>query len=204
MESIENKIYRRIRGKSYLWAFSETDFGDLGSREAVRQSLVRLVKQGKIRRVIHGLYDYPKYSEMLKQQISPDLSQVAQALSRKFGWRIQPSGNTALNFLGLSTQVPGKIVYFSDGSNRDYRIGKQSLIFRKTLLKHAVFKYPETALVVQALDALTQDRFNSEIAKKIRAHFDEGMLKKILLDAQSVKGWIHKCIRIICVGGKSE
>jgi len=201
MESIKNRIYRRIRGKGYLWAFSDVDFGDIGSREAVRQSLSRLVKQGKIRRVIRGVYDYPKYSELLKQQVSPDLSQVAQALARKFGWRIQPSGDTALNFLGLSTQVAAKIVYLSDGFNREYRIGKRSLIFKKTLLKHTGLKYSETALVVQALDALTQDRFNPKITKKIRSHFDEVMLKKILLDAQSVKGWIHKCIRIICVGG---
>ena len=204
MQSIEDNIYMRISGKGRLWAFSETDFGDIGSREAVRQALVRLVKQGKIRRVIRGLYDYPKYSELLKQQVSPDLSQVAQALARKFGWRIQPSGDTAVNFLGLSTQVAGKIVYFSDGSDREYQIGKQSLIFKKTMLKHAGLKYPETALIVQALDALTQDRFNAEIARKIRSHFDEGMLKKILLDAQSVKGWIHKCIRIICLGGHGE
>ncbi|MBI3616877.1 MAG: hypothetical protein HY210_01465 [Candidatus Omnitrophica bacterium] len=204
MKSIEDNIYMRISGKGPLWAFSETDFGDIGSREAVRQALVRLVKQGKIRRVIRGLYDYPKYSEMLKQQMSPDLGQVAHALARKFGWRIQPSGDTALNFLGISTQVAGKVVYFSDGPEREYLVGKQPLIFQKTLLKHAALKYPETALIVQALEVLTRDRFNPGIAKKIRSHFDKSMLKKILLDAQSVKGWIHKCIRVICVGGQSE
>lgn len=88
---------------------------------------------------------------MLGQWVSPDLKQVAQALARKFGWRIQPSGDTALNFLGLSTQIAGKIIYFSDGPHREYIVGKQSLIYKKTLLKHASLRYPESALIVQAL-----------------------------------------------------
>ena len=204
MQSIDNKIYRRISGKGYLWAFSDSDFWDIAPRESARQSLIILLKSGKIRRLLRGLYDYPKFSEFLNKPVSPDLDQVAHALARKFGWRIQPSGDTALNFLGISTQVAGKVVYFSDGPDREYLIGKQPLIFKKTLLKHAASKYPETALIVQALDVLTQDRFNPEIAKKIRSHFDEAMLKKILLDARSVKGWIYDCIRIICLGGKSE
>lgn len=204
MQSIDNKIYRRISGKGYLWAFSDSDFWDIAPRESARQSLIILLKSGKIRRLLRGLYDYPKFSEFLNKPVSPDLDQVAHALARKFGWRIQPSGDTALNFLGISTQVAGKVVYFSDGPDREYLIGKQPLIFQKTLLKHAASKYPETALIVQALDVLTQDRFNPEIAKKIRSHFDEAMLKKILLDARSVKGWIYDCIRIICLGGKSE
>ena len=132
------------------------------------------------------------------------MHQIAKALARKFGWRIQPSGDAALNFLGLSTQVAGKIVYFSDGPDREYLIGKQPLIFKKTLLKHAALKYEETALVVQALDVLTKDRFDPQVAKKIRSHFNEAMLKKILLDARRVKGWIYDCIRIICLGDKSE
>ena len=204
MEAIESKIYRRIRGKGCLWAFSDSDFWDIAPRDSIRQSLVRLLKEGKIRRLRHGLYDYPKFSEFLNEQVSPDLGRVAQALARKFGWRIQPSGDTALNFLGLSTQVAGKTVYLSDGPDREYLIGKQSLIFQKTLLKHAALKYPESALVVQALEALSQDRFTTEIAKKIRSRFNVAVLKRILLDARCVKGWIYDCIRVICLGGGNE
>ena len=204
MQSIGNSIYKRICTKGHDWVFSDKDFWDIGSRGAVRLELFRLVKSGKIRRVMRGIYDYPKFSKMLGQWVSPDLNHVAQALARKFGWRIQPSGDTALNFLGLSTQVAGKVVYFSDGPDRKYLIGKQPLIFQKTFLKHAALKYPESALVVQALDVLTQNRFNPEVAKKIRSHFNKVVLKKILLDAQYVKGWIYDCLRIICLGGKSE
>ena len=118
MQSTGNRIYKRVCGKGRAWAFSEKDFWDIGTRVSVRVELFRLAQNGKIRRVMRGVYDYPRFSEMLGQWLSPDLNQVAEALARKFGWHIQSSGDTELNLLGLSTQVPGKIVYFSDGPNR--------------------------------------------------------------------------------------
>ncbi|MBF0594685.1 MAG: hypothetical protein HQL22_06935 [Candidatus Omnitrophica bacterium] len=204
MQSIGNKVYKRICVKGHCWSFSDNDFGDVGSGGAVRLELFRLVKAGKIRRVIRGIYDYPRFSKLLGQPAAPDLTQVAQALARKFGWRIHPSGDTALNFLGLSTQVPGNIVYLSDGPNREYVIGKQKIMFQKTLLKQVALRYPESALVVQALQALKQDRFNAQVANKIRDHFKGPMLKKILVDTRNVKGWIYDSIRVICLGDNSE
>ena len=200
MEPIKNKIYRKVRSRNTQWTFTERDFVDIGSREAIRQALVRLVKEGKIRRVMRGIYDYPEYIKVLNKQASPDLNQVAQALARKFGWRIQPSGDTALNVLGLSTQVPGRIIYLSDGPNREYLVGKRQLIFQKTLLKHAGLKHRESALVVHGLEALGEERFSPKVGRKIRSNFDEAMLKKILLDSRRVKGWIYDCIRVICLG----
>ena len=187
-----------------MWAFSDADFRDMASRDAIRQSFVRLVRENKIRRIRRGLYDYPKFSETLNQLLSPDLNQAAQALARKFGWRIQPSGETALNLLGLSTQVPGKVIYLSDGPHKEYRIGNRQLTFQKTLLKHSALKLPESALFVQALEVLTQERFNKKIAKKVRMQFNEALLKNILLDTRSVKGWIYDCIRVICLGEENE
>jgi hypothetical protein len=73
-----------------------------------------LLQNGTIRRVIRGLYDYPRFSTLLDQELSPDTDQAAQALARKFRWRIQPIGAVAQNLLGLSTQVPARIVYLSE------------------------------------------------------------------------------------------
>jgi hypothetical protein len=81
------------------------DFLDLGGRPTVDSGLHRLEKRGEIRRVIRGIYDYPRFSKLLDQSLRPDIDQVARALARKFRWRIQPSGATALNFLGLSTDT---------------------------------------------------------------------------------------------------
>jgi hypothetical protein len=93
--------------------------------------------------------------------VSPDIDQVAQALARKFGWRIQPGGAMAQNLQGLSTQVPARAVYLSDGPNRTYRIGDTTLIFKHTALKEAGFKLRESGLIVQALKSLGPDRVAS-------------------------------------------
>ena len=204
MQSIGNKIYKRICAKGHGWVFSDKDFRGIGSRGAVRLELFRLVKNGKIRRVMRGIYAYPKFSKMLGQWLSPDLHQVAQVLAHKFGWRIQPSGDTALNLLGLSTQVPGKIVYLSDGPQRKYSLGKLQLIFKKTVSKHVSFKYQQTAWIVQALNTLKQNRVDDKVIKQIRSQFNASMRKKILSDVGIVSGWIYDCIRMICSEKKGE
>ncbi|MBF0523146.1 MAG: hypothetical protein HQL24_08840 [Candidatus Omnitrophica bacterium] len=198
MQTIEDKIHKRIRGKGRAWAFSDTDFKDIATGDTVRQSLSRLTKKGRIRRVVRGVYDYPKYSKMLKQLLSPDLNQIAQALARKFGWRIQPSGDTALNVLGISTQIPNKMVYLSDGPNRIYKVGHRQIVFQKNALKYASLKIAESALIVQALSVLQKERIDGSVIKKIRDYFEPAIRKKILKDARVVNGWIYELIRQIC------
>ncbi len=117
-QTIENKLAYRILGNGRGWAFSPRDFLDIGERATVDSALHRLMARGEVRRVIRGIYDYPRFSKLLEQQVSPDIDQVARTIGRKFRWRIQPSGATAMNLLGLSTQVPGRVVYLSDGPDR--------------------------------------------------------------------------------------
>src|SRR5260370_35207911 len=126
-QTFEDKALYRIRGTGVGWAFTSRDFLDLGGRSTVDFAVQRVEKRGEIRRVIRGIYDYPRFSKLLDQSLSPDIDQVARALARKFRWRIQPSGATALNFLGLSTQVPARAVYLSDGPDRVYQIGNTAL-----------------------------------------------------------------------------
>ena len=140
MQSIANKILSRVHGRGRGWAFSTNDFISEFTREQIDNALSNLTKDGKIRRVYRGIYDYSKYSTILDQYLSPNFDQVAQAMARKFNWRIQPSGDAALNLLGLSTQVPGRIIYLSDGPNRKYTIGNYTLEFKKSALKDVAEK----------------------------------------------------------------
>lgn len=198
-QAIEYKIHNRIRGKGRSWVFSDRDFRDIASCDAVRQVLSRLTKKDRIRRIIPGLYDYPPFSDVLKQQLSPDIHQAAQALARKFGWRIQPSGNTALNVLGLSTQIPAKAVYFSDGPARSYQIGNRKILFQKTALKYASLNLPDSALVVQALSALGKEKIDDGIVQKIREKIPVSKRKRILKDTRVVNSWVYEFIRSICL-----
>jgi hypothetical protein len=197
MHSIEDKIVSRIYGNGRGWAFSQADFADLGSRAATDKALQRLAARGTIRRALRGIYDYPRHSEKLARELSPDMDQVARALARKFGWRIQATGPAALNLLGLSTQVPGRIAYLSDGPDRMYRVGGQALAFEHTVMKEAGFKYRESALLVQALKALGPDRISADTAGKLRV-FLGGLRAKVLRDTRTASGWIRDTILRIC------
>ena len=198
MQPVKNKVLSRIYGRGRGWAFSRSDFIENFSMESIDLSLFKLAKEGKIRRVCRGMYDYPKYSDLLRQELSPDFDQVAQAFARKFNWRIQPSGDAALNLLGLSTQVPGKLIYLSDGPNRKYTIENYTLEFKRSALKDVGFKYRESGLLVQALKALGKERITEQIISKIRKQLDSNKYLKIVRDTKSSTGWIYDSIKKIC------
>lgn len=198
MQAINNKVLSRIQGRGRGWTFSSSDFIEEFRSVNIDKALSVLTKEGKIRRVCRGIYDYPKYSELLKQEMSPDYDQVAQAFARKFNWRISPSGDAALNLLGLSTQVPGRLIYLSDGPNRKYTIGNYLLVFKKSALKDVGFKHRESSLIVQALKALGKERVTEQVINSIRKQFDSKTCQKILKDAKPATTWIYESIKQIC------
>lgn len=196
-QTVEEKILSRVYGNGRGWSFSPADFADLGIRATIDSALHRLFKGKHIRRTLRGIYDYPRYSDVLKEQLSPDLDQVAHAIARKFGWRIQPDGATAQNLLGLSTQVPGRIHYLSDGPNRTYEVGKTPLVFEHTALKEAVFKLRESRLLVQALKAMREEQITSRVILQLRRRFDHSLRQRILLDTKTATGWVYSAIQEI-------
>jgi len=200
VQSIASKVISRIYGRGRGWAFSSNDFVDEFTRDQVDNALSDLAKNGKIRRVCRGIYDYPKYSILLAQDLSPNFDQVAQAFARKFNWRIQPSGDAVLNLLGLSTQVPGRFIYLSDGPTRKYSIGNYTLEFKKSALKDVGFKYRESGLIVQAIKALGKDRISKSTIENIRKQLDVKRCKQIIKDTKSVTSWIYSYVKQICKG----
>lgn len=200
MQSIENKVFSIIKGTGRGYVFSGADFIDKFNTSSIDLALSNLSKTGKIRRVIRGIYDFPKYSKLLEQYLSPEMDKIAYALARKFKWRIEPSGDIALYFFGLSTQVPGRYIYFSDGPNREYEIFGNQLEFKKTALKEIGFKYSESALLVQAIKTLGKDNIASEIIEKMRNEIDGKLYAKIIKDTKTTSDWIYSVIKQICQG----
>ena len=125
------------------------------------------------------------------------MDQVAHALARKFAWRIQPDGATAQNLLGLSNQVPARIVYLSDGPDRSYTVRKTLLAFEHTALKEAGFKLPESRLIVQALKAYGENRITPKIIAQVQKRFDPALRQRILLDTKTATGWVYAAIQEI-------
>jgi len=126
------KVFYFIAGHGRGWAFSSSDLVHRFTRQEIDNTLSDLAQKGKIRRLARGIYDYPKYSELLAKELGPDIEQVARAYARKFNWDIEVSGDTALDVLGLSTQVVGKYIYLSNGPNKSYKLSDgRTIEFKK-------------------------------------------------------------------------
>jgi hypothetical protein len=120
-------------------AFSAKDFLDIATRGTIDVTLGDLTREGLTRRIGRGLYDLPKINAALGEKLSPDIDETARAIARRQRWKIVPEGTWAANLLGLSTQVPAKIVYLTDGPNSKVPIGRHTIHF-----KHArPEKWPE-------------------------------------------------------------
>lgn len=195
MQSIEYKILSRIYGHGRGWCFSQIDFSNLGSRGSIDIALHRLEKKDTIRRISRGLYEYPRFSSFFNTMLGPDMDEAARAVGRKFKWEVVPNGPTALNILGVSTQVPSKYVYISNGPNRTFHILGTELVFQHQEARQTVFEHIESALIIQALRSLGKDNITAEAARKIRDRFDEKKWSRIIKDTSAVASWIHDEIK---------
>jgi Family of unknown function (DUF6088) len=148
--SIPDRIMRRARNTGRGGVFTPSDFLDVAARAAVDQALSRLVKSGKLRRLSYGLYDFPKIHPKLGM-LSPTPDDVAQALARETGSQVQISGVRAANALGLTTQVPAKNTYLTDGPPRRVVLGKRVVELRHASPKHLIAPGSAAGTVVQAL-----------------------------------------------------
>ena len=198
MQSIDDKILSRIYGNGRGYSFTSFDFVGEFKDNNIDKALSTLTKEGKIRRITRGIYDYPKYSEFLQQTLSPDIDAVAQAYARKFNWQIEISGESALNYLGLSTQVEGNYIYLSSGPNRQYQINNTTLTFKHTALKNIGFKCKESSLLVQALKALGEHHIDATVKEKLASWLNPAVCNKVLKDTQTATTWIYETIKEIC------
>ncbi len=194
MNDIINSIYGHGRG----WVFSPNDFVAITPRSNIRIILHRLTNAGTVRRIMRGLYDYPRKSKYAEGFLSPDPEQVAQALARKFRWRIHPSGETALNFLGLSTQVPAQYLYQSDGPTRTFKWDGGKLSFKHTRRKDLAELSPKSALVVSALKALGKERIDNKVLGTLRRKISINEKKALLKETRFITGWIYDTLLKIC------
>jgi len=193
-QSIENKIFNRICSKNKGWVFTPSHFLDLGSRTSVAQSLVRLVKAGSIRRLAHGLYDYPKKHSMLGD-LPANYECIAQALAGRDSLNIQPSGPYAANLLGLTEQVPARIVFLTDGSNRTVQINKQQIVLKRTTPKNMATAGRLSGLVIQALRYLGQNHVDDNIIGMLKKRFSSDDKRQLMNDLRYAPVWIGNIFR---------
>lgn len=203
MQSIEDRVLEEIDRHDEDWCFSPKDFLDLAGRDALDKAFSRLTSEGKIRRIGRGLYDIPRYSDLLKTVLSPSSDQIAKTVARKHGWRILPTGAYAANMLNLSTQVPMKIVYQSDGPSKSMKFGNSTIYFKKTAPKDMASD-EMSGLVINALKYLGKDHVTPSVIAKLSSRFDEKQKRRLLKEAQFRTDWIFEMIQKICKDGDRD
>ncbi len=197
MQTMRDQIVARIERLGEGKAFSAKDFLDIASRTMIDVTLADLALDGKIRRVRRGLYDMPRVNPSLGGKLSPDIDEAARAIARRQKWKIVPEGAWAANLLGLSTQVPAKIVYLTDGPNNEVAIGRRSIYFKHARPKALAGLEGKFALVVQALRHLGKEGVGPREIATLRAALAPAEKRKLVKDTRFGVDWIYEVAKRI-------
>jgi hypothetical protein len=194
MESVESQIEKKIRRKPDGTIVFSEDFVDFATLDAVHKALQRLEAKKEIARVAPGIYVKPKMNAYIGP-VLPSAEQVAEAIARRDKVRTVPTGAYALNALGLSTQVPMKIVLLTDGSPREIQIGKRTIKFKKTTPKTLLAKGKISRLVIQALKALGDGKVSAEMQQKMIALLQKENKADLQHDILLAPAWIRHILK---------
>ena len=167
MNSIQQEISTQLSSFTPGTILFPTDFRGVGTDDAVRQALSRLTKEGKLERLAHGIYFLPKIHQIFGKLL-PSMEEVAEAVALHEHIRIKPAGAYALNKLGLSTQVPTRLVYITDGQARQIKIGKGGVKFKPVTPKKFGMKGPISSLLIQGLEELNTDQVEPDVETRIK------------------------------------
>ena len=173
---------------------------DFGTRAGVDQALSRLVKAGTIRRCGRGLYDIPR-SHPWFGTLSPDPESAVRAMAARQGIELRPTGAEAANLLGLSEQVPAKMIYLtSGGARRILKIKNLSIELRPGGRRQMAMTARPTGLVVAALRSLGRGHITE--ARLARLHHDlpEKDRRTLLKDLPLAPAWMHGWLRYLATG----
>lgn len=194
MLSIESKIEKAIKSKPRGVLFFADDFISHGSSRAIQKALERLTNKGIIRRVTRGIFVRPVLSEYIGE-VMPTAEEVAQGIAKRDKIKILPTGSHAMNKLGLSTQIPLKLVYLTDGSPREIQIGKRTIKLKKTTPKNLMAKGKISGLVIQALKEVGQKKVTKEFEEKIIQLLSDEKQEDLEHDIPLAPVWIRKIMQ---------
>lgn len=162
----------------------------MGTRTSVGNALSELTEAETIRRLARGLYDYPKKHPKLGL-LSPDPDAIARAISEKDDSRLQPSGAYAVNLLGLSQQVPAKIVYLTDGAEKSVEVGNQRIQLKRTTPKNMATTGRPSGLVIQAFRYLGKDGVTATHLETLKRILPETDRERLWKDRVHAPAWMH-------------
>lgn len=193
---LERKIKHSPKGKLFILS----DFDSVADYNNIKTNVRNLVKDGVLEKVFSGIYMKPNYSEFLGEYLQPDTYELAKAYARKFNWTITPSGSTALNILGLDTQVPARMNFISTGPTRSVTFGKREVQFRHKVLRDSNYSEP-TALLIEGLKTYKKFHGENSITDKtlqtINKRITDEQFNCIEKELVNTRAWIRDCLKVM-------
>jgi predicted transcriptional regulator of viral defense system len=197
------KIVRRIRSHGRGWVFTPTHHADLGTRNAIASALKRLKADGEIRQLARGLYDYPLHDPQLGP-LAPSADAIAAALAARGAIRLQPSGDYAANKLGLSEQVPVRIVFLTDGPDKKVRLGKREIILSHTTPRNMATAGRLSGTLIQAMKYLGKNRIDDRVINILHNQIPPSQHAAIHKDLAHAPAWIAAALRPLIAIERAE
>ena len=199
MQSVEHTILSKIYGHGRGWVFTPASFLDLGTRTAVASALARHKRAGIVRQLARGLYDYPMEHPKLGR-VAPPADAVARAIARRDAVRLQPAGAYAANVLGLSEQVPTKIVFLTDGPARRLKLGRREIVLRRTTPRNMATAGRKSGTVIQALRHIGRRNVDARVVSIVDRQLNPADRAQLLKDLRYAPAWIADLLRPLTSG----
>lgn len=202
-KSVDSQLLGRIISKRRGWVFTPADFLDLGSRTAVGIALMRHARTGTIRQLARGLYDYPIQSPRFGT-IPPSDESIASALKGRDDFRLQASGAHAANVLGLSTQVPVRAVFLTDGRSRKVKLGKREIVLKNASSRQMATAGRVSGTIIQALRWIGKRHVDDRMIASLRRKISDSDKQQLLKDLRYAPAWIAEIMREVAQPKKPE
>lgn len=191
---IEPKARSVIFGHRGGWVFTPRDLAALGDPRSVGMALTRLARKGVIRQLARGLYDYP-IDHPTFGRIPPSADAVAKALAARDASRLQPAGAYAANILGLSEQVPTRVIFLTDGPSRRVKFGQQEIVLKRTTPRNMATAGRKSGTVIQALRHIGQRNVNDKTLAILKRQLTKQDRAQLLKDLRYAPSWIADILR---------
>ena len=203
MQLTESKIHEIIKSKGEGFVFTSKYFTSKSDDvSVVTSALSRLVQKKVIRRLSHGLYDFPEVHPKLGA-IMPSTESVIKAIKVSEAIEVQPTGAYAANLLGLSTQIPMRIELYTNGPKKAVRFGNQEILLKPTTPKNMIGAGTKAGLIFHALRQIGKANISDEMIEHIKSQLEEKDLKQIKKQSQYAPAWVAKILRHLLLNGTS-
>jgi len=192
-------IQTRIRDHGPGWVFTPADFVDIAARPTVDQALSRLARRDVIRRLDRGVYDVPRTHPRLGR-LWPAADAVARAVASSTDSQLLPSGATAANALGLTTQVPARADYLTDGRTRRVHVGKLEIRLCRASRLDLLLPGTRAGAVLSALHHLGRTGVTDTVMRRLSALLDDADKRQLRGVRRKVPAWLATVIDRVTAG----